>query len=108
MQARSTPQRIGPAHLPDQGTDFGRDLGPAATWTRLPAPEGPQARAVPAQHSLRLRTQERIADRGEHAIEADEDQPIRVGQVQPLRSASGEHDELLAQGRILSFEPLVT
>ena len=51
--------------------------------------------------------QERIEDRGDQAIEADEDRPIGVGQVQPLRSAPGKDDELLAQGRVLGLEPLV-
>src|SRR4029079_442934 len=47
VDAWSAPQPVGQAHLSDQAPDLQRNLWPATTRARLPAPEQPEARPMP-------------------------------------------------------------
>jgi hypothetical protein len=78
MHARSAPERIGEAHLPDQPPDFRRYARPAGTPTRFPAPERPKARSVPAENGLWLNDREGIQNTWRDPIQADEDHAIEV------------------------------
>ena len=61
---------------------------------------------MPAHHGVWLENDQSVTNGGNQAVEAEEDQPIGVGQVQALGRAPGKHDELLAQHRILGLETL--
>jgi hypothetical protein len=54
VDPRSTPQRIGETHFPDQLANFERYLWSAAARSRLPSPEQAKTSAMPADDRLRL------------------------------------------------------
>src|SRR6476469_8225493 len=78
MDARSAPEWIGEAHLPDQPPDFRRNARPAGTSTRFPAPEGAKACPMPMDNSFRLYDREGVQNTRRDPIQADEDHTIEV------------------------------
>ena len=78
MDARSAPERIGEAHLPDQPPNFRRHAWPAGTPTRFPAPEAAKACTMPAENGFRLNDREGIQNTRRDPIQADEDHTIEV------------------------------
>lgn len=54
VDPRCSPQRVCDAHLANELTNLGRCFWSAAARSRLPAPPGSQARAMPTDHRLRL------------------------------------------------------
>ena len=62
VNAGSTPERVGRAHVPDQSPNFDGHLRSAnSSCSRLPAPERAKAGAMPADNRLRLNDSHRIS-----------------------------------------------
>jgi hypothetical protein len=58
-------------------------LGAATTSAGFPAPIGPKAAPMPADHGFGLDHGDRIQNRGEESVQPDEDQPIDVPRPHP-------------------------
>src|SRR4051812_16678882 len=101
MDARSAPERICQAHLADQLPNFERHLRPANSSSRLPAPKQAETSAMPAQKGVGLDDREGIQNTRRHPIQADENQAIEVAEDRPLRRASVQHVQLMAQSQVL-------
>jgi hypothetical protein len=77
MNAGSTPERVGHAHVPDQSPNFDGHLRSAdSSCLRLPAPIGAKASAMPADNRLRSNDRHRIEHIRHKPIEPDEDEAI--------------------------------
>jgi hypothetical protein len=61
---------------------------------------------MPANHSLWSDDRNRVHYRRAEAIEPDECQPVRIGQPQAPRRTSAQYVYLMAENKILSFEPV--
>ena len=83
MDARRAPKRVIAADCPDQIADLGRDLRPADTTSRLPAPVETEAAPMPANQRLGLEDDRGSEQRREQPVEPDEDQPICGAQSEP-------------------------
>jgi len=59
---------------------------------------------VPANDGLGSDNRQGISKVGKQSIEADEDQPIKGIEAEPLRRSALQDDDLLAQGQVLGFE----
>ncbi len=96
MDPRGTPKRVGEAHIPDQLTNFKRDLRSAAARARLPSPEQAKPSTVPVDDRLRLDDQQGIQNAGGKLIKACENEPVEIAENKPLRRFSSQHIELVA------------
>jgi hypothetical protein len=97
MDAWRTPERILAAHLSDQHANAGRYRRSAGPPPGLPAPEQPEAAAVPAHQRLRFEDHRGLEQGREQAVKADEDQPVGAPQPDPPRRRSLQDEELLPQ-----------
>ena len=103
MNAWRTPERVVAADHPDQITDVGWDCRPADTATGPPAPVQAEAAPVPAHQRCWLEDDGRFEQRGEQAVQPDEDQPIRTAQPEPGGRGPLQHKQLLAEERHFGF-----
>ena len=104
MDARSAPERIGEAHLPDQPPDFRPHAWPAGTPPRFPAPEAAKTCTMPADNGFRLYDREGLQNTRRDPIQADEDHTIEVAEDRALRRPSMQHIQLMAQSEYLCLE----
>ena len=104
MDARSAPERIGEAHLPDQPPDFRPHAWPAGTPPRFPAPEAAKTCTMPADNGFRLYDREGLQNTRRDPIQADEDHTIEVAEDRALRRPSTQHIQLMAQSEYLCLE----
>src|SRR6478735_11636712 len=104
MDARSAPEWIGEAHLPDQPPDFRRNARPAGTSTRFPAPEGAKACPMPMDNSFRLYDRDGVQNTRRDPIQADEDHTIEVTEDRAPRLRSTQHIQLMAQSEYLCLK----
>ena len=104
MDPRRTPKRVGEAHIPDQLTNFERDLRSAAASARLPSPEQAKPGPVPADDRLRLDDQQGVQNAGCKPIKARENEPVEIAENKPLWRFSSQHIELVAQRHNLCLE----
>src|SRR5215510_9931783 len=105
MDPRRTPQPVGLAHLPDQVADLSGDRWTAASGPGLPSPEGPESPSMPTNHGLWSNDRDGVHHARAATIEPDEGQPIRIGQPQAPRCPPAQNVHLMAENKILSFEP---
>jgi hypothetical protein len=104
MDPRSAPKRVGEAHIPDQLTNFERDLRSAAARARLPAPEPAKPGPMPADDRLRLDDHRGVQNAGCKPIEARKNEPIKIAENKPLWRFSLQNIELVAKRQDLRFE----
>src|SRR5947209_19934637 len=86
MDARSTPERIGEAHLADQLPNFERHLWPAGPSARFPTPERAKPSSMPADDSFWLYDRKDVENVRRNSKESDEDQAIEPTEDRTLRS----------------------
>ena len=103
MDPRSAPPVLA-RHPPDKISDLPSDRCPA----RRPSPSGEpppvegEARAVPADHRLRLHDDDRIGPSCPHAPQHDPERPIHRPDPRPTLLQDG--GELLTEGEVLDHE----
>ena len=97
MDAWGAPQAVGHAHLPDQAPDLQRNLWPAPTCARLPAPVQAEAGSMPTQNGVRLDDRDGGQHRRKQTIEPDEEQPVDYRQLRLRRTAPAQHAQLMPQ-----------
>src|SRR5262249_54220966 len=105
VDPRCAPQPVGLAHLPDQVADLSGDGWTAAPGPGFPSPEGPETLPMPADHGLWSYDRDGVQHARAEAIEPDEGQPIRIGQVQAPRCPPAQNVHLMAENKVLSFGP---
>src|SRR5262249_56078875 len=81
------------------------DCGTAASGPGLPSPEGPETPSMPANHGLWSDDRDGVQHARAEAIEPDEGQSIRIGQPQAPRYSPAQYVHLMAERKILSFDP---
>ena len=85
MDAGSTPQRVGDAHLADQPANFQRCTWSAAAVPRFPAPIRSETGTVPTDHGIRLHNRQRLDGIWHQTIQPNKDQAIHRPEGQSLR-----------------------
>ena len=106
MDAGSTPEWVGEAHLPDQPPNLWRYTRPAGTPTRFPAPEGAKTCPRSADDGFGLYEREGVQNTRRDPIQADKDHTIEVSEeraatvtLDAAHSADGAERVSLPQAR---------
>jgi hypothetical protein len=103
VDARSTPERIFPAHLADQITDFSRNAWPSdSAVTDFPSPEKSKALPVPSDHGLRLHDDEGRPPVGPELAQPRPKKPVGRSQFR-LLDRSLQNTELMAKSKDLEM-----
>src|SRR5216683_863305 len=95
VDARRSPQRVGPAHLANEGAQLGWNSRSANAVARSPAPIGPKANTVPANDRLRPDDRKGAYGCGEPAIEPNKQKSIDICQSWPLWHSPAKNVDLL-------------
>ncbi len=99
VDARGAPQRVLPAHSPDQIPHLrGHRRASPPSRSGFPTPEQPKTLAVPANYGLRFDDDDGVHATGPQAIEPDPEEPVDPGQPGPGRPYALEHRQLMAKG----------
>ena len=102
MDVRSAPQGIGQTDLSDQFPNFWRNPWQTSAASRLPAPERFETAPMPSHDSLRLDNDDRIQRTRPQSIEPDEEEPIRIPELQPFRRSTQRNIDLWAKGQVVA------
>src|SRR5208283_5398669 len=92
------------AHPSNEITGLMIDPRAATTLARLPAPIGPKAASMPADHGLGLDHRDRTQNRGEQSVHPNQDQPIDVPEPHPRPSLAAQYYHLLTQDKVFGLE----
>ena len=104
MDARSTPQRVGDAHLADQPANFQRHGWSTAAVRRFPAPIQSETGAVPTDHGIRHHNRQRLDGIRRQTIQPNKDQAINGTEGQSLRLVPSLDVKLMTKDQDLSFQ----
>ena len=105
MDPRRTPQRIGLAHLADQGADIRVNRRAAApTQAGAPTPVEPETTSMPMNDGRRLDQNHRLETARPEAVEPDPEQAVAGAKTQPAGALAPEHAQLMAEGDDLQFQ----
>ena len=100
MDPGRPPGRILFGQAVDERPNFGSSFRSASACSRLPLPEEPKSRPVPADDGLRFQCYQNLGPSGPDAVQGNPEQPIQ--RIQPRTwSFPLEKDELLPQGEDL-------
>ncbi len=99
VDARGAPQRVVPAHSPDQIPHLrGHRRSSFPSRSGFPTPEQPKTLAVPANDGLRFDDDDGIHATGPQAIEPHPEEPVDPAQPGQGRPFALEHQQLMAKG----------
>src|SRR5213080_1302913 len=73
----------------------------------LPSPVAAKPGPMPPHERLGSDDMKHLEDGWKQSIELDEDPPIEVGQTNPAPALTPQHEQLVAQDRILGLKPRV-
>ena len=105
MDPGCAPQRVFPAHPPDQIAQLTIDLRPPCPISGFPAPEGFEAGAMPPQDRLRLHHLGQIKQIRPNPRDPYQQRPVTTVQPQTRRRPPQGDVELMTKKQILGFEP---
>ncbi len=105
MDPRRTPQRVLPAHPPDQIAQFTIDLGPPCPLPRFPAPISLETPAMPSQNGLRSNHQSRTKQARPKLGHPYKHRAITAAQSKTRWCPPQCNIELMTEKQILGFKP---
>src|SRR3972149_6643095 len=95
MNVWGAPERVRPAHLANERAQLSRDLRPANTVARSPAPIRSKPSAVPANDRFRSDNRNRAKDGEEPVIKPNKQETIGIVEVRSFRCPPAKHIDLL-------------
>src|SRR6266545_7834904 len=98
------PERVGQTDIANEPAYLERCLRPARARPRSPAPIGPQASAMPADHGLRLDDLQSIEHSRGQMIEPGEHQAVNVSKGHSLGRFSSQNIELVSKQEDFGFQ----
>ena len=105
MNARSTPARIGEAHLPDEIANFGTEGWATLATPTLPTPIKPETLAVPGDDGFGLEDEQCRPPIIPQAGEPDPEDSIRTAETKLVATARTLQDQkLMAESKNLSLQ----
>jgi hypothetical protein len=105
MDPGCSPLWVFPAHPSDKVTQAPIDLWPPCPLSRFPAPEGFEARAVPAKDSVRLNDLHRTEQARPEPGHPYQQRPVTAAQSKTRRRAPQSDAELMTEKQVLGFKP---
>jgi hypothetical protein len=104
MDARSSPQRVGDAHLADQPANFQRHSWSTAAASRFPAPIRSETGAVPADHGIGSDNCKCIIHLGKQAADASQYQSVNRDERRSPGTSPSQYIDLLPQHQNLCLK----
>ena len=105
MDPRRTLQSVRKAHLADQLANLLANLRTAAFRSRLPAPVGPEAVPMPADHGSRLVHCYNLQNPWAQPVQQDKNQAVSPHQVRSQSNLPARSVDLMAEHRDFGVEP---
>src|SRR5262249_6372619 len=104
MDARRTPQRIFPTHLPDQRAQLRSDFRSTSERAGFPTPVAAEAGPMPTHEGLRPDDRDGPEDRWKPSIQLDQEQAISARQLDATSHPPLQHDQLMPERCILGLK----
>ena len=101
MDARSTPELVFPAHLPNEFSQLGTNIGAPWSTARLPTPVGPKSCSMPTQDRIRPNHARQVEQAWPEPCHPDQERSINPSQPRAMRRTPQGDIELMPQIQVL-------
>ena len=105
MDPRCTPKRVCNTHVSNELTNLQRCLRSATACSRFPAPIGPEAGAMPADHRFRFEDFQSVQHARNQTIQSHKHQAANAIEGHSLRRFAPEHIELVSKNQDFRLKP---
>ena len=105
MDPRCTPKRVCNAHVSNELTYLQLCLRSATACSRFPAPIGPEAGAMPADHRFRFEDFQSFQHARSQTIQSRKHQAVNAIEGHSLRRFATEHIELVSKNQDFRLKP---